>query len=116
MNQPLKLWVRWGLQLRLRWLLFCSGWSRWRVGIRRRRMLGHLMGCGIAWLMLCGSGCASRVILVHPSRDVLVTAEPVRARVYVHDASGALVRSQNKVVIPAGWTVLYVSPEELGKK
>jgi hypothetical protein len=78
-------------------------------------MRGLLTGCGIGFWMWCGSGCASRVILVHPSTDVVVLAQPVKARVYVYDAKGTLVRSANRVTLPEGWTVLYVAPEEMGK-
>ena len=51
------------------------------------------------------TGCASRVILV-PHGEPVRLAEPARARVFVKDAAGNTVRSQNKVVIPAGWYAL----------
>lgn len=56
-------------------------------------------------LMLTSAGCATRVILV-PSGDPVRLAEPVKARVWVPDASGKMVWSQNKVLIPAGWYAL----------
>jgi hypothetical protein len=60
--------------------------------------------CGIA-LIAMSSGCASRVILV-PEGEPLLLAEPVKARVFVKTKDGNLVRSQNRVTIPAGWYAL----------
>lgn len=51
------------------------------------------------------SGCATRVILV-PNGDPVRLAEPVKAKIFVTDASGKSVESQNRVVIPAGWYAL----------
>lgn len=51
------------------------------------------------------SGCSTRVILV-PSGDPVRLAEPVRARIFVLDAAGHSVLSQNRVTIPAGWYAL----------
>ncbi len=56
-------------------------------------------------LMLTSAGCATRVILV-PNGDPVRLAEPVRAKVWVPDASGQIVQSQNRVTIPAGWYAL----------
>ena len=56
-------------------------------------------------LMLTSCGCATRVILV-PNGDPVRLAEPVRAKVWVPDASGNVVQSQNRVTIPAGWYAL----------
>ena len=56
-------------------------------------------------LTLTNSGCATRVILV-PNGDPVRLAEPVRAKVWVPDASGQIVQSQNRVTIPAGWYAL----------
>ncbi|MCX8156169.1 MAG: hypothetical protein N3J91_06965 [Verrucomicrobiae bacterium] len=53
--------------------------------------------------------------MVHPSEQVMKLAEPVRARVFVFDG-GQWIKSPNKVVIPAGYTILYVGPEELKEK
>ena len=56
-------------------------------------------------LTLTSAGCATRVILV-PNGDPVRLAEPVRAKVWVPDASGQIVQSQNRVTIPAGWYAL----------
>ena len=56
-------------------------------------------------LTLTNAGCATRVILV-PNGDPVRLAEPVRAKVWVPDASGQIVQSQNRVTIPAGWYAL----------
>jgi hypothetical protein len=55
--------------------------------------------------MLQGLGCATRVILV-PDGQPVQLAESVRAKVYSFDATGKLVPSSNRVVIPAGWYAL----------
>ncbi len=55
--------------------------------------------------MLQSIGCATRVILV-PDGQPVQLAEPVRAKVFAFDATGKLVPSSNKVVLPAGWYVL----------
>lgn len=56
-------------------------------------------------LTLMSAGCASRVILV-PSGEPVRLAEPVKARVWVLDSTGKSVKSQNRVLIPAGWYAL----------
>lgn len=56
-------------------------------------------------LTLTSAGCATRVILV-PNGDPVRLAEPVKARVWVPDASGNVIQSQNRVTIPAGWYAL----------
>lgn len=58
--------------------------------------------------MSMSAGCASRVILV-PHGEPVRIAEPVKARVFVLDAEGKSVKSQNRVIIPAGW---YALPKE----
>lgn len=63
--------------------------------------------CFVA-LMSMSAGCASRVILV-PHGEPVRIAEPVKARVFVLDAEGKSVKSQNRVTIPAGW---YALPKE----
>lgn len=63
-----------------------------------------LAACVIA-LTLTSAGCATRVIMV-PHGDPVRLAEPVKARVFVKDASGRTVESQNRVTIPAGWYAL----------
>ena len=55
--------------------------------------------------MLQGLGCATKVILV-PEGQPVQLAEPVKAKVYAFDATGKLVPSSNRVVLPAGWYVL----------
>lgn len=60
--------------------------------------------CGIA-LIAMSSGCASRVILV-PEGEPLLLADSVKAHVFVMAPDGKLVRSQNRVTIPAGWYAL----------
>ena len=55
--------------------------------------------------MLHGLGCQPRVILVPDGQPVML-AEPVKAKVYAFDATGKLVPSSNKVVLPAGWYAL----------
>lgn len=60
--------------------------------------------CVIAYASM-SSGCATRVILV-PEGEPVRIAEPVKARVWVTDQSGQIVKSQNRVTIPAGWYAL----------
>jgi hypothetical protein len=55
--------------------------------------------------MLHGMGCATKVILVPDGQPVML-AEPVKAKVYAFDATGKLVPSSNRVVLPAGWYAL----------
>jgi len=49
-------------------------------------------------------GCQTKVVLV-PSGDPVMLAEPVRARVYAFDKDKKLV-GPSKVTLPAGWYVL----------
>ena len=49
-------------------------------------------------------GCRTKVVLV-PSGDPILLAEPVRARVYAFDRDGKLV-GPSTVKIPAGWYAL----------
>jgi hypothetical protein len=59
------------------------------------------------WLiaLLTCLGCQmTRVVLV-PSGDPVMLAEPVRARVYAFDKDGKL-SGPDKVTLPAGWYVL----------
>jgi hypothetical protein len=51
------------------------------------------------------NGCGTRVIMV-PNGTPVRLAESVRARVYVADGTGVLIKSQNKILIPAGWYAL----------
>ena len=41
-----------------------------------------------------------------PNGTPVRLAESVKARVYVADGAGVLVKSQNKIAIPAGWYAL----------
>ena len=59
----------------------------------------------LAALLAMMSGCATRVILV-PNGEPVRLAEPVKAKIFVTDASGKSVESQNRVMIPAGWYAL----------
>jgi hypothetical protein len=52
--------------------------------------------------------CASRVIYV-PHGEPVRLAEDVKAKVWVVDASGKSVRSQNRITIHEGW---YALPKE----
>jgi hypothetical protein len=49
-------------------------------------------------------GCRTKVVLV-PSGDPVLLAEPTRARVYAFDKAGNLV-GPSTVKIPAGWYAL----------
>lgn len=68
-----------------------------------RRRLAFAMSSVLALTLT--SGCASRVIYVR-NGDPVRLAEPVEAHVWVPDASGKMVRSQNRIVIPEGWYAL----------
>ena len=60
----------------------------------------------LAWTL---QGCGpTRVVLVPPGAPVRL-AEPVKAKVWARDASGAIVQSRNRVIIPEGW---YALPKE----
>ena len=56
------------------------------------------------------AGCANTVILV-PDGTPVRLAEPVSAHVFVYDNQGNLVRSSNRVTLPAGWWVAPVDDE-----
>lgn len=58
-----------------------------------------------AALMTMSVGCATKVLLV-PHGTPVRLAEPVRVRIFVPDASGRMIQSQNRVQIPAGWYAL----------
>lgn len=58
-----------------------------------------------AALMTMSAGCATKVLLV-PHGTPVRLAEPVKARIFVPDASGRVIESQNRVTIPAGWYAL----------
>ena len=60
-------------------------------------------------LVLTTLACApTRVVLVPPGTPVRL-AEPVRAKVWAKDSTGAVVKSRNRVTIPEGW---YALPKE----
>lgn len=63
--------------------------------------------CWIAFASM-NSGCSTRVVLV-PSGEPVRLAEPVRAKVWVIDASGNQIKSANRVTLPEGW---YALPKE----
>jgi len=50
-------------------------------------------------------GCRTKVVLV-PSGDPVLLAEPTRAKVYAFDAQGNMTGYPTKVTIPAGWYAL----------
>lgn len=56
------------------------------------------------------AGCGTTVIFV-PDGTPVRLAEPVHTHVYVYDGQGNLVRSPNKVTLPAGWWAAPV-PED----
>lgn len=60
----------------------------------------------LSWViaLLASLGCQTKVILV-PSGDPVLLAEPVRVKVYAFDAQGNL-SGPAKVKIPAGWYAL----------
>ena len=65
----------------------------------------------VLFLIVCASmsvSCASRVIYV-PHGEPVRLAESVKAKVWVVDASGKSVRSQNRITIHEGW---YALPKE----
>ncbi len=65
----------------------------------------------VLFLIVCASmsvSCASRVIYV-PHGEPVRLAEDVKAKVWVVDASGKSVRSQNRITIHEGW---YALPKE----
>jgi hypothetical protein len=60
-------------------------------------------------LALLLPGCSpTRVVLVPPGAPVRL-AEPAKAKVWARDASGSIVKSRNRVIIPEGW---YALPKE----
>lgn len=70
--------------------------------LRNHRMIFAAL-CWIA--STATTGCSSRVILV-PSGQPVMLAESVKAKVFVTSASGEMVQSKNRVIIPAGWYAL----------
>ena len=66
----------------------------------------HQSLSNLIWLLVLPIclGCQTKVILV-PSGDPVMLAEPVRARVYAFDKEGKL-SGPSRVTLPAGWYVL----------
>ena len=67
----------------------------------------HLMISRMIWLLvlpICLGCQVTRVVLV-PSGDPVMLAQPVKASVYGFDSDKKLV-GPSKVVLPAGWYVL----------
>ena len=67
----------------------------------------HLNPSRMIWLAvlpICLGCQMTRVVLV-PSGDPVMLAEPVRARVYAFDKDGKL-SGPSRVTLPAGWYVL----------
>jgi hypothetical protein len=56
-------------------------------------------------LMSMSVSCASRVIYV-PHGEPVRLAQSVKAKVWVVDAEGKTVRSQNRITLPEGWYAL----------
>lgn len=59
----------------------------------------------VSAFLIASGGCATRVILV-PEGEPVRLAEPMKARVWVLDSKGEVVKSQNRITIPAGWYAL----------
>ena len=61
-------------------------------------------------ILLCASafwsGCVRREVIVVPPGEPVQLAEPVKAHIFALDASGQLIRSDNRVEIPAGYWCL----------
>ena len=67
----------------------------------------HLMISRMIWLavLLTSLGCQQTKVVLVPSGDPVMLAEPVKASVYGFDSDKKLV-GPSKVVLPAGWYVL----------
>lgn len=57
----------------------------------------------LAFLM---TGCGTTRVVYVPAGEPVRLADSVKARVWVKDSSGNVVRSNNKIVIPEGWYAL----------
>lgn len=77
----------------------------------KRSLRGLLLAFVVALLGFCVAGCTVKTILVDPKKDVMRLAKPVKCEVFVYGEGGRL--EKGKVVLPAGYFVLYVSEEEL---
>ena len=67
----------------------------------------HLMISRMIWLAVLPIclGCQMTKVVLVPSGDPVMLAEPVKASVYSFDSNKKLV-GPSKVVLPAGWYVL----------
>ena len=67
----------------------------------------HLMISRMIWLLVLPIclGCQMTKVVLVPSGDPVMLAEPVKASVYGFDKDQKLV-GPSKVVLPAGWYVL----------
>lgn len=61
----------------------------------------------LIWLLalLTCLGCQQTKVILVPSGDPVMLADPVRARVYAFDKDGKL-SGPSRVTLPAGWYVL----------
>ena len=57
-------------------------------------------------LVVILSGCGTTRVVYVTAGDPVRLADPVKARVWVKDSAGNVVRSNNKVTIPEGWYAL----------
>ena len=67
----------------------------------------HLMISRMIWLAVLPIclGCQQTKVVLVPSGDPVMLAEPVKASVYAFDADKKLV-GPSRVTLPAGWYVL----------
>lgn len=73
----------------------------------RLRLPAALLASASVCCGLFATGCVQhRAVLVHPTKDVMMLAEPVKAKVYVY-RNGQWLKSGNRVVIPSGYYILY---------
>ena len=70
-------------------------------------MAKHLMISRMIWLAVLPIflGCQMTKVVLVPSGDPVMLAEPTKASVYSFDSNKKLV-GPSKVVLPAGWYVL----------
>ena len=63
--------------------------------------------CATALLLaFLTTACSPTRVIYVPHGEPVRLAEPVKARVWVKDASGKVVKSENKITIPEGWYAL----------
>jgi hypothetical protein len=70
-------------------------------------MAKHLSSSRLIWMaaLLTCLGCQQTKVVLVPSGDPVMLAQPVKASVYGFDKDKKLV-GPSKVVLPAGWYVL----------